>query len=413
MELFHIISVLLVLSALFAYINIRFLKLPGTIGIMLLSLIFSLLILFSGQVLPQFKIFIASKLNTLNFSELLLEELLSFMLFAGAFHIKYEDLKSEKLSIFLFSTLSVILNTVIIGFASYFLFSLFGIKLSLINAMLFGALISPTDPIAVLGILKTCNISKSLETRISGESLFNDGVGVVIFLTILKIAGSDPDFGTGEILLLFGQEALGGLLLGILLGFIGYRLFVAIDNYKTEVLITIAIVMGGYTLAHYLHVSGPLTMVVAGLITGNHGKTFGMSATTIEYVDKFWELIDDILNAILFVLIGLELIVINTDITIITVSVLLIIVVLLSRYTSLLIPSILTRLKEKIYGKTLILMTWAGLRGGISIALALSVPADLGKDILVTSTYVIVCFSILVQGLTIKKLAGKIMNVKN
>ena len=410
MELFHLISILLVLSALFAYINFRFLKLPGTIGLMLLSLVFSLLLLLSGKVLSQFRLLIAENLNTLNFSELLLEEMLSFMLFAGAIQIKYEDLKSEKLSIFLFSTLSVIINTIIIGFSSYFLFSLFGIRMSMINALLFGALISPTDPIAVISILKNCHISKSLETKISGESLFNDGVAVVVFLTIMQLAGPGSELTSGKVIMLFGQEAVGGLVLGILLGYLGYRLFLSIENYQVEVLITLAIVMGGYTLAHFLHVSGPLTMVVAGLITGNHGKTHGMSVTTIEYVDKFWELLDDILNAILFVLIGLELLVIRTSSIIVIASLILIFIVLLSRYISLLIPSAIISLREKISQRTLILLTWAGLRGGISIALALSIPADLNKDILVTATYTIVCFSILVQGLTIKKLAGK--NIK-
>jgi len=405
MELFHLISILVVLSAIFAYINFRFIKLPGTIGLMAVSLFFSILILLSGQLLSPFRNMVAEMLVTIDFSELLLEGMLSFMLFAGAIPIKYEDLKSEKLSIFFFSTVSVIISTFIVGISTYFLFSLFGISISLINALLFGALISPTDPIAVLSILKNAGISKSLETKIAGESLFNDGVAVVVFLTILQLAKPGVELDAGNILLLFGQEAVGGVILGISLGYIGYLIFKSINNYKVEVLITLAIVMGGYTLAHYIHVSGPLAMVIAGLITGNHGKKLGMSQMTAEYVDKFWELADDILNTVLFVLIGMEVLIIKTSSTMIIIGLLLIIIVLITRFISVWLPSVVIRLREIIPFRALIILTWGGLRGGISIALALSVPANLNRDILVTVTYIIVCFAILVQGLTINKVA--------
>lgn len=405
MELFHLFSILLVLSAIFAYINFRVVKFPGTIGLMAVSLFFSILILFSGQFLSPIKNKVAEMLIAVDFSDLLLEGMLSFMLFAGAIPIKYEDLRSEKLSIFFYSTVSVIISTVIVGFATYFLFSLFGVSISLINTMLFGALISPTDPIAVLSILKNAGIPKSLETKIAGESLFNDGVAVVVFLTILQLAKPGAELDAGSIVLLFGQEAVGGVILGIILGFLGFKLFSSIDNYKIEVLITLAIVMGGYTLAHYIHVSGPLAMVIAGLITGNRGKSLGMSEITAEYVDKFWELIDEILNTLLFVLIGMELLIIRTNFIIIIIAVILIIVILATRFISVWLPSVVIRLKEKIPRSTLIILTWGGLRGGISIALALSIPDYLNKDILVTVTYVVVCFSILVQGLTINKVA--------
>ena len=408
MDLFHLLSVLIVLSAGFAYINHRVLKLPATIGLMSVSLFFSFIILLAGHFLPGFKEMIAMRMESINFSELLLEGMLSFMLFAGAIHLKYEDLKHEKLTIILYSTISVGLSTFIIGFSSFYLLSFFGIKVTLIHSLLFGALISPTDPIAVLSLLKSAGISKSLETKIAGESLFNDGVAVVIFITLLQMANPGSQFEAKEVLFLFGREALGGILLGIALGFAGYRLFVSIDNYQVEVLITLAIVMGGYTLSHYIHVSGPLAMVAAGLITGNHGKRYGMSVITTEYVDKFWELIDEILNAILFVLIGLELIVIESSQIIIFVSLILIVITILTRYLSLLIPSVAIRQKEKISARTLLILTWGGLRGGISIALALSVKAEFGRDIWVTITYIIVCFSIIFQGLTIGKLARKI-----
>lgn len=372
---------------------------------MLVSLLFSFLILIAGNFFPEVKTIIEHRLNEINFSELLLEGMLSFMLFAGAIHIKYEDLKSEKLSIILFSTLSVVLSTIIIGYTSFYLLNSFGLQIDLINAMLFGALISPTDPIAVLSILKSAGVSKSLETKIAGESLFNDGVAVVVFITILQLSKPDIDTSFVSVIKLFGQEAIGGILLGLAIGWTGYKLVASIDHYQVEILVTLAVVMGGYTLAHYVHVSGPLAMVVAGLITGNHGKAYGMSKITAEYVDKFWELIDEILNAILFVLIGLELLIIETNQTIFTVSFILIGIILITRYISVYIPSMFIRLKEKITRKTLIILTWGGLRGGISIALALSIPISLNRNIWVTITYVIVCFSILVQGMTIGKIA--------
>ncbi|MFZ1321519.1 MAG: sodium:proton antiporter [Ignavibacteria bacterium] len=405
MELFPLLSVLIVLSAGFAYINFRFLKLPNSIGLMLVSLIFSLIIILIGQIYPPLTDLLTTNLKDINFSELLLEGMLSFMLFAGAIHIKYEDLKSESLTILLFSTVSVILSTFIIGFVTYNLLNFFGLEVQFIHALLFGALISPTDPIAVLSILKSAGVSKSLETKIAGESLFNDGVAVVVFITILKLAQPGAEIEFNNILTLFGQEAIGGIILGMLIGYLGYKLIARIDNYQVEVLITLAIVMGGYTLAHFIHVSGPLAMVAAGVITGNHGKEFGMSSITAEYIDKFWELIDEILNAILFVLIGLELLIIQSSYTIFFISVMMIFITLITRYISVFVPSLIIRLKEKMTQRTLLILTWGGLRGGISIALALSIPTEYGREIWVTITYIIVCFSILVQGMTIGKLA--------
>jgi CPA1 family monovalent cation:H+ antiporter len=407
MDLFHLFSILIVLSAGFAYINFRILKLPNAIGLMLSSLIFSLFILLSGYFFPSFKESISTKIEGIDFGNLLLESLLSFMLFAGAIHIKFQDLKKEKLSILLFSTISVLISTFIVGAATFYLLAFMGFTVSFIQALLFGALISPTDPIAVLSILKTAGVSKSLETKIAGESLFNDGVAVVVFITILKLAEPGADLNLSSILILFGQEAVGGLVLGVLIGFIGYKLIASIDNYQVEVLITLDIVMGGYTLAHYLHISGPLAMVAAGLITGNHSKSRGMSDVTAEYVDKFWELIDEILNAVLFVLIDLELLVIQINQKIIVAAVIILFITLITRYISVYIPSIAVRHKEKITQKTLLILTWGGLRGGISIAPALSIAPEFNKDIWVTVTYVIVCFSILVQGMTIGKFAKR------
>lgn len=408
MHLFHLLSMVIVLSAAFAYINFRMLKMPSAIGLMLMSLLFSFGVLVVGKYYPSVNVFFTEGIQNFDFSELLLEVMLSFMLFAGAIHIKYEDLSSERSSIILFSTVSVLISTFMVGFSAYYLLNYFGVEVKLMHALLFGALISPTDPIAVLSILKRAGVSKSLETKIAGESLFNDGVAVVVFLTILKLAQPDAHVDFGSVVMLFGQEAIGGLILGAGIGWIGYRLFASINNYQVEVMLTLAIVMGGYTLAHFVHVSGPLAMVVAGIITGNHSKSFGMSEETASYIDKFWELIDEIMNAILFVLIGLELLLVSTQANIIKVAVLLLFIGLISRYISLLVPSWIIRLKEKITQPTLLLLTWGGLRGGISIALALSIQPEMHKDIWVTITYVIVCFSILVQGLTVGKLAKKL-----
>ncbi len=405
MNIFHIISILISLSAVFAYLNFRFLKLPQSIGLMAFSLVFSLVLMAIGYYNPFFKETVVSIMGQIDFSELLLEIMLSFMLFAGSIHIKIEDLKEESLSIAAYATVSVVISTFIIGYGTYLLLGLFGISVELIHALLFGALISPTDPIAVLSILKSSGISKSLQTKIAGESLFNDGVAVVIFIILLQLSAPDAELTFRNILFLFGREAIGGLLLGLVLGYIGFKLIASIDYYQVEVLLTLAIVMGGYTLSHFIHVSGPLAMVAAGVIIGNHGKNFGMSATTREYLDKFWELIDEILNAILFVLIGLELVIIPIEKRIILISFILVFLSLLARYISLLIPSLGIRLKENISRNTILILTWGGLRGGISIALALSIPGNLNKEIWVPVTYVIVCFSIFVQGLTIGKFA--------
>jgi len=407
MAIFHIISILIFLSAVFSYLNFRYLKLPPSIGLMGFSLLFSMVLMVIGNYNPSFKSDVESILGQINFSELLLEVMLSFMLFAGSIHIKIEDLKSESLSIAAYATVSVVISTFIVGYGAYFVLGLFGIEVMQIHALLFGALISPTDPIAVLSILKTSGISKSLQTKIAGESLFNDGVAVVVFIILLQLSGPGAEVSFKNIVFLFLREAAGGILLGIILGYAGYRLITSIDNYKVEVLITLAIVMGGYTLSHFIHVSGPLAMVVAGLIIGNPVKKRGMSEVTKEYIDKFWELLDEILNAILFVLIGLELVIIPIENRIIFLSLALLLLSLLARYISILVPSLLISLREKISQHTIMILTWGGLRGGISIALALSIPSGMNKEIWVMVTYVIVCFSILVQGLTIGKLAAR------
>jgi len=405
---YTIFSILTVVATLFAYINFRFIKLPASIGLMLLALLSSFAIIGVGILSPNFSKAIKEILYLFDFSELLMGSMLSFMLFAGAIHIKLDQLKQEKLSVIMFSTISVVISTFIIGIIIYYLIGLFNIQTNFIYCLLFGALISPTDPIAVLGILKDAKISKSLEMKIAGESLFNDGVAVVIFITILQVAQTPDNIYFSDVVILFLREAGGGIILGLTIGYIGFVLMRSIDNYKVEVLITLAVVMGGYTFANFLHISGPLAMVAAGIIIGNQGKELAMSETTIQYIDNFWEMIDETLNAILFVLIGLELLIIHFIPSYVFIGLITIVVVLITRYISVFLPAQIIKLKEEITHRTVIIMTWGGLRGGISIALALSIKPEMQKDLWVALTYFVVSFSILVQGLTVGKVAKKL-----
>jgi CPA1 family monovalent cation:H+ antiporter len=332
------------------------------------------------------------------------------MLFAGAIHLNAAELKKEKSTILTFSTAGVLISTVIIGSLLFWVCSKFNLKIGYLYCLLFGALISPTDPIAVMGILKKANIPKAMEIRIVGESLFNDGVAVVVFISILQIINAGIDnLEPGQILFLFLREAGGGLLLGAVLGYIGFYALRSIDFYKVEIMITLAIVMGGYFLADILHVSGPLAMVIAGIITGNKVRQYGMSDITRDYVDKFWEIIDEILNAILFFLIGIEMIIVEFSMQYIWIGLIGIVIVLIARYISVLLPIFFLRRNNVFQKHSLILLTWGGLRGGISVALALSLPKNEFSDFFVTITYIIVLFSIIVQGLTIGRVVKKLI----
>lgn len=410
MELYYSFSVLIVLASLFAYINHRFLKLPSTIGIMLMAIIASIIIRFAGnRIFPHVTEDLMELISGFDFTAVLMGAMLNFLLFAGAIHVNFNDLKQQRLPVLTFSTLSVIISTFIIGYILYYLLPLFSFEVPFIYCLLFGSLISPTDPIAVLGILKTANVPKSLETKIAGESLFNDGVAVVLFAVILQLASSaDMDLSFQSISWLLAKEALGGLLLGILLGYIASRAIKSIDEYTVEVLITISVVMGGYLVAHAMHISGPLTMVAAGLIIGNYGKTKGMSDRTKDYVSKFWELIDEILNAILFLFMGFELLLIQDLQQYWIISVIAIALVLLARFLSIWIPALIVPFKPKLSRGAINMLVWGGLRGGISIALVLSLGPGPYKELLLEMTYFVVVFSILVQGLTIGKVARKV-----
>jgi len=341
--------------------------------------------------------------QSIDFSETLLHGMLAFLLFAGALHVDLDDLKSQALPVTVLSTLGVVIATAITGFLLWIIAQWIGLDLPFIYALLFGALISPTDPIAVLGILKSVGAPKSLETKITGESLFNDGVGVVVFLTILDVAlgRQEPDIGHIAGFLL--KEAVGGALLGLILGWAFYRLLKSVDMYQVEVLLTLALAAGGYSLAEAIHVSAPIAIVVAGLFIGNHGRAFAMSETTREHLDTFWELVDEILNAVLFVIIGLEFLAIRLGSAHAIIAVSAILIVLVARYASVWTLVTTMRFKRTFSKGVTEILTWGGLRGGISIALALSIPLVPERQLILAATYVVVIFSVLVQGLTIGK----------
>jgi len=411
MELYYSFSVLIVLASIFAYVNLRFLKLPGTIGIMVIAMLVSLMVRLVGhEFFPNATLELYELFTDLDFTEILMGAMLNFLLFAGALHVKFGDLKEQKWAIITYATISVVLSAFIVAGILYYVAPLFGIPIPFIICLLFGTLISPTDPIVVLGILKQAKVPKEIETKITGESLFNDGVAVVMFAVVLQIA-TNPNFEASfsSVSKLFLLEAGGGVVLGGLLGFSASHLMKKIDDYKVSVLITLSIVMGGFLIAKSLHFSSPLAMVIAGLIIGNYGKNEAMSKETQDYLGKFWELIDEIMNAILFLFIGFELLLIEDLMDEILLGIVTIFIVLFSRYLSILIP-FKTLLRRNPYSKgSLPVMVWGGIRGGVSIALVLSMPNGEWKEILLEITYVVVLFSIVIQGLTVGKVANKFL----
>ncbi len=409
MEVYNLITIIIVLTAVFGYFNFRFIKLPNTIGIMIISIFASLAIIVTGFFYPVFFQQTTHLISTIDFHTALMKVMLSFLLFAGAIHIDIKLLKKESAAVITFSTIGVLLSTFIVAALLFTVSAWFGLPLHFIYCLLFGALISPTDPIAVLGILKQAHIPATLETKISGESLFNDGVAVVVFITISEVISTGLQNITWiQVAWLFIKEAGGGVLYGLLLGYAGFWILRSINNYTVEVLITLAIVMGGYLGADYLHISGPLAMVAAGIITGNKSLEEGISNTSKDYINKFWELIDEVLNAILFLLIGFEMLIVPFNLTLFWLGCVAIIIVLLARLISVAIPVALLQYKKTFERNAIPILTWGGLRGGISVALALSLPASSYNEVFVTITYIIVLFSIIVQGLTIGRFAKKL-----
>lgn len=408
MTILNLAALLVTLAAIFSFINYRFIRLPTTIGLMLIALVLSILLVVAGKLgLADFHLHAQEILSQIDFNTTLMHGMLSFLLFAGALHVNLNELAEQKWIIASLATIGMLTSTFLVGTASWYVLSWLDISLPFIYCLLFGALISPTDPIAVMGVLKTAGAPKTLEIKIAGESLFNDGVAVVVFIVLLSIAtnsGTDSSISAGHIALLFAEEAIGGIIFGFIIGYITYLMLKSVNNYQVEILLTLALVMGGYALATRLHVSGPLAMVVAGLMIGNHGRQFAMSDVTREHLDTFWQLIDEILNAVLFVLLGLEVLVLTFTENYLLASALLVPMVILIRFVSVGIPVSALRFKREFSPHVIKILTWGGLRGGISIALALSLPQGPERELILALTYVIVIFSIAGQGLTIGKL---------
>lgn len=411
--MFESFSIIFTIAVLFNYINSKWIKLPSTIGLLLLSLGLVIIITISESIVPSFYKFFCDIIVNADFKTLLLDGILSFMLFAGALHVDFGALAEQKKSVLLFATIGVLISTFIVGGLVFGASMLLGLELPFIHALLFGALISPTDPIAVMAILKKANIAESLGIKIEGESLFNDGIGVVVFSGILLIATATGEYNQSEIGAeigtLFLEEAVGGLLYGLLIGFIGLKLIKSLkDNSNLAVMISLAVVMGGYTIASMIHVSGPLAMVVAGLLIGNKIHINENKNKLQMSLNEFWEILDDVFNGILFVFIGLAIHLLAFNINYLILGIITIIIVLLARFISVFVPYSLLKHEEEKPIKTIAILTWGGLRGGISIALALSLHESLSSELIVYITYVVVLFSIIGQGLSIGTLAKKL-----
>lgn len=409
MDLYFTFSILIVLSALFSFINSRFLKLPSAIGIMLLAILASIGLLGLNETVPEFAHYFSGLVAQVDFPAVLMGAMLNFLLFAGAIHVSLQELHKQRIPILILSTLGVILSTFLVGGMMYGVLFYLHVDVPLIQCLVFGALISPTDPLAVIAILKKVGISKPIEIKIAGESLFNDGVSVMLFAILLQLAqGSAEEITFKNVAGLFVQEAIGGVVVGMLLGYVGTQAIKRVNDYQVTVIITVAIVMGGYMVTQFLHISGPLTMAAAGLVIGNYGKRTAMSATDKDYLDKFWEMIDEILNSILFLIIGLELLLITNIEQYWIIGSLSIVIVLLSRYLSIWIPVGLIPNLGRFDGKTMVVLVWGGLRGGVSVALALTIDPHLNQNLFVAVTYYIVVFSIVVQGLSMGKVIALI-----
>ena len=401
MDAFDSIAILITLAALFSYINFKFIRFPRTIALMSISLLTAIFVIILGKIFPVIGAHAQLFVKSIDFNKTLMEGMLSFLLFGGALHVDLNDLLENKLEIIIFATFGVLSSTFIVGALIYLLP---GFNIPFIYCLLFGALISPTDPVAVLSILKHVTGSDRLKVKIAGESLFNDGISVVLFITLFNFAFGDHDSSSSEVIAFFLEEALGGVIFGFFIGWIAYTLLKSVDDYLVEILITLTLVTGGYALASELHVSGPIAMVICGLFIGNQGRLLAMSDNTRRHLDTFWELVDWILNAVLFVLIGLEVLVLTFSGRYLLAGLAAIPIALLARFLSIGIPISLLKIRRNYSRHAVSILTWGGLRGGISVALALSLPLFQQREIIVAMTYAVVVFSILVQGLTIKYL---------
>jgi len=410
-SLFSLVSILISLAAVSSYINYRYIKLPTTVGVMLVALVASLSLVLIGPYAGGFREQAAALVSQIDFNRVVLHGMLAFLLFAGAIHVKLDDLGREWLAVSLLAVFGTLASTFIVGGMTWLVLGWLGLSIPFLHALLFGALISPTDPIAVLGIMKSVGAPRQLEVQVAGESLFNDGLGVVIFLVLLQLAGQvdaggsattvSQSIGFGDVTMLLLKEVGGALVLAMAAGTVAYQMLKRVDNYQVEVLLTLALAMGLYALADALHLAAPIAVVVAGLFVGNRGRELAMSEKTREHVDTFWELVDEILNVVLFLLIGLELLVLPIEREWLVAGVLAIPIVLSARWVSIAgIIGPLSWMTAQSKGSISVL-TWGGLRGAISVAMALSLPANDSRSLVLTLTYFVVVFSILVQGLTV------------
>ena len=402
---FDAAAILIVLAAGLAYLNHRFVGLPSSVGLTIMGALASLVVVGLDRLLPGSTMAgdVARFIASIDFHTTLMEGMLSFLLFAGALHVDWQEMRRGRWPILVLSTIGVLLSTALIGTGFWAVASMVGLEIPLVWCLVFGALISPTDPVSVMGVLKRAKVSPLLEATVAGESLFNDGVGVVVFAILLATAVSGEPFSFSHAAQLFLLEAGGGVLLGLAIGWIAFRMMRSIDEYKVEVMISLAVVMGGYALARMIHVSGPVAMAVAGLLIGNAGVACAMSDVTRDYVHKFWALVDDILNAVLFLLIGLEVVTISADPRLLLLGLLAIPIALAARALSVLLPLRVMRSRldlGPLAGPTLV---WGGLRGGISIALALGLANEAARPALLGATYIVVLFSVIVQGGSIER----------
>jgi CPA1 family monovalent cation:H+ antiporter len=403
MDVIDIMSALIAFSAVFSFVNDKYFQLPRTIGLMLFALILSLGLLIAGQFGWGVEKDALGLLRQLDFNRLLLQGMLGFLLFAGALDVEINELMKQKWVVLSLATFGVIFSTFSVASLVWVIFKFLGLPLAFIYCLLFGALISPTDPVAVLDTLKRIKAPKDLQTQMAGEALFNDGAGVVVFIILLRIAAGGHGASLTEIGWLLSKEALGGILFGLAAGVAAYQMLKKVDNYQVEILITLGLVTGGYALANSLHTSGPLAMVVAGLLIGNHGRAFAMSEITRKNLDTFWELVDEILNALLFMLIGLEILAVQFTLQHLLAGVMAIPLLLLARMASVALPIGILRFRRRFSPHVVKILTWGGLRGGIAVALALSLPKGSSRDAILVITYMVVIFSVIAQGLTIER----------
>lgn len=410
---FDLVALLLGLAALFGYVNHRFLRLPHTIGLVLIALAVSLAMLAIDALAPAWRLGAQARalLDEIDFAAALMNGLLSLLLFAGALHVDLSALMERRFAIGALATAGVLISTGLVGGGLWLVAGALGLALPFAYCLVFGALISPTDPVAVLGILKRVRVPPSLEAKIAGESLFNDGVGVVLFTILVAFATGAGEAGPGAAVGLFLLEALGGAALGLAAGGLAFFAMRSMDEHNIEVTITLALATVTYSLAHWLGVSGPIAVVVAGLLIGNHGTRLAMSATTREHVHSFWSLVDELLNSLLFILIGFEVVAVRSAAPLIAASALAIPLVLAARLVSVAVPIWILGRRRSFTPGAIPVLTWGGLRGGISVALALSLPPSPEREIIVTICYGVVIFSIVVQGLTLERLVRRVARI--